>query len=154
VAKGFRQDAIGRALEETRAAGIHVIANYIFGLPDDDRASMEATLALALELNTEFANFYCAMAYPGSPLYEEALARGWTLPESWSGYSQHAEETLPLPTRHLAAGEVLRFRDQAFQAYYGNPRYLAMIDERFGAPAVAEVRAMAARPLVRRHAAS
>jgi radical SAM superfamily enzyme YgiQ (UPF0313 family) len=154
VAKGFRQEAIGRALDDTRAAGIHVIANYIFGLPDDDQASMEATLALALDLNTEFANFYCAMAYPGSPLYDEALARGWALPESWSGYSQHAEETLPLPTRHLTAGEVLRFRDQAFQAYFASPRYLAMIEQRFGPPAVAEVRAMAARPLARRFAAS
>jgi radical SAM superfamily enzyme YgiQ (UPF0313 family) len=154
VAKGFRQDAISRALEETRKAGIHVIANYIFGLPDDDLASMEATLALAQELNTEFANFYCAMAYPGSPLYEEARARGWALPESWSGYSQHAEDTLPLPTRHLSAGEVLRFRDRAFQAYFTSPRYLSMLEQHFGAAAADEVRAMAARPLARRHAAS
>ena len=41
-------------------------------------------------------------------------AEAGALPETWTGYSQHAVDTLPLPTRHLSAGEVLRFRDQAF----------------------------------------
>ena len=62
---------------------------------------MQQTLDLALDLNCEFANFYSAMAYPGSPLYEQALRLGWRLPDTWSGYSQHAVDTLPLPTNHL-----------------------------------------------------
>ena len=33
---------------------------------------MNETLELALELNTEHANFYPAQALPGSPLYFEA----------------------------------------------------------------------------------
>ena len=68
-----------------------------------------------MELKTEFANFYSAMAYPGSPLYRQAVANGWALPATWSGYSQHSVDTLPLPTRHVPAGEVLKFRDAAFQ---------------------------------------
>ena len=79
---------------------------------------MQRTLDLALDLNCEFANFYSAMAYPGSPLYEEAIRRGWRLPETWSGYSQHSVDTLPLPTRHISAGEVLSFRDRAFDTYF------------------------------------
>ena len=66
-----------------RDTNINVIGNYIFGLPEDDFDSMDATLKLALELNAEFANFYCAMAYPGSPLYRMALDRKWKLPETW-----------------------------------------------------------------------
>ena len=85
---------------------------------------MQRTLDLALELNCEFANFYSAMAYPGSPLYEQALSLGWALPEKWSGYSQHAVDTLPLPTRHVTAGEVLRFRDRAFDIYFSHLPYL------------------------------
>ena len=46
---------------------------------------MQQTLDLAIELNCEFANFYCAMAYPGSPLYRDALTEGWALPEDWGG---------------------------------------------------------------------
>ena len=58
-----------RIVRQIQAAGINVIGNFIFGLPDDDLETMQQTLALAQELNCEFANFYSAMAYPGSPLY-------------------------------------------------------------------------------------
>ena len=153
VEKGYDDELIFRTLEKVRAAGISVIGNYIFGLPEDDLATMQETLDLALELNCEFANFYCTMAYPGSPLYERALAEGWALPETWSGYSQHSVDSLPLRTRHLSAGEVLRFRDQAFQTYFKSPRYLDMVRARFGPATVREIEAMASHRLARRHAA-
>jgi hypothetical protein len=54
----------------------------VFGTPDDTIESMEDTLALALEANCEFANFYCAMAYLGSKLYELAIENKWDLPYS------------------------------------------------------------------------
>lgn len=151
VDKGFDQDDIFQAIEKVRSAGINVIANYIFGLPEDDLASMQATLDLALELNCEFANFYCAMAYPGSQLYNLALKEGWPLPESWSGYSQHAIDTLPLPTKHLPAGEVLRFRDRAFHVYFNSPDYLKMVTRKFGADTAEHVRQMASHKLERKH---
>src|SRR5262249_37990826 len=114
VDKRYRVDEVHDTIRKVKAAGINIIGNYIFGLPEDTIDTMQETLDLALDLECEFANFYCAMAYPGSPLYHQALARGWRLPATWSGYSQHAVETLPLPTRHLPAGDVLRFRDDAF----------------------------------------
>lgn len=152
VDKGFAQEDVYRTITSLRQAGIHVIANYIFGLPEDDLESMQETLDLAMELNCEFANFYCAMAYPGSPLYAVAAQSGWPLPETWSGYSQHSVDCLPLPTRHLPAAEVLRFRDRAFQAYYTNPAYLSMIEGTFGPPTAAHVREMTSHTLERRHA--
>lgn len=152
VDKRFTQEDIFRTLAAVRAAGINVIGNFIFGLPDDDLESMQQTLDLALELNCEFANFYCAMAYPGSPLYALALREGWPLPAQWSGYSQHAANTLPLPTRHLAARDVLRFRDHAFQVYFQSPHYLDMVTRKFGSATADHVRQMAAVPLVRQYA--
>lgn len=149
VDKSFTQDDIFSTIEKVRGAGINVIANYIFGLPEDDLASMQATLDLALELNCEFANFYCAMAYPGSPLYNLAIERGWQIPEKWSGYSQHAVDTLPLPTKHLSAGEVLRFRDHAFQAYFNNPAYLDMITRKFGYETAQHIRDMVSHGIQR-----
>ena len=150
VDKRFDQDEIYETLDKVRASGIHVIGNYIFGLPEDDHASMQATFDLAVELNCEFANFYATMAYPGSPLYETALAAGWRLPEQWSGYSQHAIDSQPLPTRHLSADEVLAFRDVAFQQYFRNPAYLASIHRKFGPQTVEEIRDMSAHKLPRR----
>lgn len=130
--KSLRHDDIVGIVREIQQAGIHVIGNYIFGLPDDDRASMRKTLKMALELNCEFANFYSAMAYPGSPLYLAAIANDWEVPKSWSGYSQHSYDCTPLPTEKASAAEVLEIRDDAFHEYFSNPRYLDMVTQRFG----------------------
>jgi anaerobic magnesium-protoporphyrin IX monomethyl ester cyclase len=149
VDKAFDQDEVFRVIGQVRDAGINVIGNYIFGLPEDDLDTMQSTLDLALELNCEFANFYSAMAYPGSPLYDEAIRQGVRLPARWTGYSQHARDTLPLPTRHVPAREVLRFRDEAFRRYYSHPRYLEMIGRRFGPETVEQIRQMTAYRLRR-----
>jgi len=123
---------IREVVRSIQDAGIRVIGNFIFGLPEDTRETMEETLQLAMDLNCEFINFYCAMAYPGSKLYDLAIAEGWDLPLAWHGFSQHSYEMLPLPTRCLPAAEVLRFRDEAFQRYFSNPEYLSMVEQKFG----------------------
>lgn len=152
VQKGYAQDDVYKTVEAVRAGGINVLANFIFGLPEDDLNSMKQTLDLALDLNCEFANFYSAMAYPGSQLYNIAVEEGWLLPEKWSGYSQHSVDTLPLPTRYLSGPEVLRFRDRAWQVYHNSPRYLDMITQKFGPGTAQHIREMASHEIVRQHA--
>jgi anaerobic magnesium-protoporphyrin IX monomethyl ester cyclase len=148
--KALRTENILAIVREIQAADINVIGNYIFGLPDDDLTTMGETLDLALQLNCEFANFYSAMAYPGSALHTQAVEKGWRLPENWSGYSQHSYDCLPLPTEKVSAAEVLRFRDNAFHIYFSNPRYLEMVSRRFGAETRRHVEQMALRRLHRR----
>jgi radical SAM superfamily enzyme YgiQ (UPF0313 family) len=151
VDKRYTVQAIHDTVRRVKEAGINIIGNYIFGLPEDDAGTMRRTLDLALELQCEFANFYSAMAYPGSPLYDQAVRLGWALPERWSGYSQHSVDTLPLPTRYLPAADVLRFRDEAFQAYFTHPPYLDMIERRFGGATVQHIRDMTSHRIARHH---
>jgi anaerobic magnesium-protoporphyrin IX monomethyl ester cyclase len=152
VDKRYEIDEVYDTVRRIKEAGINIIGNYIFGLPEDTSETMQRTLDLALDLNCEFANFYSAMAYPGSPLYDEALRRGWQLPEKWSGYSQHAIDTLPLPTRHITAGEVLSFRDRAFDTYFRHGPYLRMVKEKFGDATLAHIRDMTSHTLERKYA--
>jgi radical SAM superfamily enzyme YgiQ (UPF0313 family) len=140
VDKGSSAQVIDRAVEMTRQAGIWIGGNFIFGLPEDDRDSMRRTLDMALEYNFEYANFYAAMAYPGTELHELARREGIRLPDTWSGYGQFSEEALPMSTRHLTSAEVLRFRDEAFVEYNSNPRYHEMLRRTFGPPAVDYIR--------------
>ncbi len=157
VEKGrFGSTDILRTVERIKNHGIYVAANYIFGLPDDTYSSMEETLGLALALNAEWANFYCAMAYPGSPLHALAKEKGWTLPEDqggpgWIGYSQHGYDTLPLPTESLTATQVLAFRDSAFSKYFSSSSYLKNLKEKFGDSVVRHVEEMNGHTIRRRH---
>lgn len=149
VEKGrFGSEEILKVVSKIQGAGINVIGNYIFGLPDDTEESMNETLQLALAANCEFANFYSAMAYPGSKLFKEA--RPEDLPESWIGYSQHSYETRPLPTDTLTSAQVLAFRDYAFQRYFASQSYLALANRKFGADVVHHINRMRLQPLPRK----
>lgn len=148
--KQLRGPEIRSVVRSIQDEGIRVIGNFIFGLPDDTLETMRETLDMAKELNCEFANFYCAMAYPGSRLYDLAVKEGWHLPDSWHGFSQHSYEIRPLPTKYLKAEEVLKFRDEAFYEYFNNPVYLNMLDEKFGPKVKAHVEEMSRTKLKRR----
>ena len=133
VYKGrFENTDIEGVVNRIREQGINVMGNYIFGLPEDDVESMQETLDLAIHMNTEGANFYSAMAYPGSALYKQAIEQGWKLPENHSGFSQHSYDCQPLPTKYIGADVVLKFRDEAWQKYHTGDRYLDMIKNKFG----------------------
>jgi len=151
VEKNFGVKDIKNILEKVRAAGIKVGANFIFGLPDDTLETMQETLDLAIDLCPDWANFYSAMAYPGSKLYALALERNFALPETWLGYSQHAYETLPLPTEFVSAGEVLGFRDKAFQIFFTHPKYLNHVKTKFGTETVEHIKQMTSHHLARKH---
>ncbi|MEW5774316.1 MAG: radical SAM protein [Thermodesulfobacteriota bacterium] len=149
VSKGYRMDQVRQVVDMSYELGFHICANFIFGLPEDDYDSMNETLAHMLDINAEWANIYSAMAYPGSQLYDMAVAEGWPLPATWQGFSQYARESLPLPTRHLTGGQVLAFRDYAFNAYYTNPRYLNMIRRTFGEATLRHIQQMTEKRLQR-----
>lgn len=133
VSKGsFKDVNIRDVVKTTRASGMNVISNYIFGFPDDTHETMQQTLDLALELCTEMANMYPCQALPGSPLYYEAKAKGWPLPDSYGGYAFLSYDTQPLPTKFLTAAEVVKFRDDAWHAYFSHQPFLALIEKKFG----------------------
>jgi len=144
VSKGSFKDVNIRQVAKTiREHDINIIANYIFGFPEDTRETMQQTLDLALELNSEMANMYPCQALPGSSLYHLARANGWALPDSPAGYGFLSYESQPMPTRHCTAAEVLQFRDEAWQKYFTCPNFLALVERKFGSEQRRNVEAMA-----------
>jgi anaerobic magnesium-protoporphyrin IX monomethyl ester cyclase len=133
VSKGsFKEVNIREVCKTINDADINIISNYIFGFPDDTIETMQETLDLALELNTEMVNMYPCQALPGSPMYYKAKKNGWVLPSSYEGYAFLSYESQPLPTKYLTSAEVLKFRDDAWQKYFTNPNYLMLVERRFG----------------------
>jgi radical SAM superfamily enzyme YgiQ (UPF0313 family) len=132
VKGGYQEVKIRDVVKQIQDAGICVGANYIFGLPKDTHETMKATLDFAMDLKSEYANFYCVQGYPGSALYKEAKEKGWKLPDRYAGYSQHSYYTQNLPSEKLTAAEILKFRDEAWMRYFTDPSYLEMLERKFG----------------------
>jgi radical SAM superfamily enzyme YgiQ (UPF0313 family) len=148
--KIYGNDEIKDVVRRIQAAGIYIIGNYIFGLPDDSIERMQQTFDLALELNCEFANFYSAMAYPGSPLYDDAIRDNIQLPDTWKDFSQHGYNARPLENEYCSADEILSFRDKAFEAYFAHQPFLDMVKQKFGQDVVDHIKRMASIPLKRK----
>jgi radical SAM superfamily enzyme YgiQ (UPF0313 family) len=146
----FGDTDIRKVVKQIQGAGINVMANFMFGFPDDTYDTMTQTYDLACELNTEMVSMYPCFALPGSPLYQIAKQNGWQLPQTYEAWSFHSYECQPLPTQHLTAAEVLRFRDTHWQAYFTNSNYLGMIQTKFGLEARQHIEQMTKVRLKRR----
>lgn len=133
VSKGKFQDVqIDEIVRHVHDNDIEIMANYIYGLPGDNKDTIKKTYELSERLCTSGWNTYAAMALPGSKLYKEAIDNKVPLPTSYEGYSFHSYETLPLPTDFLSAAEILKLRDDAFIKYHTNKNFLNRIRSKFG----------------------
>lgn len=133
ITKGsFKEVNIRDVVKAIQDAGISVVGNYIFGFPNENILDLNSTFELAVHLNTEFANMYCAAALPGSPLYRKAKKNSWELPTTFEGFAFHSYDCQPLPTNFLSAKEVLAFRDSAWLGYNTGERFLSLVEKKFG----------------------
>lgn len=125
-------DQIKRANDIVHKAGIYIGGNYVFGLPGDTEETMAQTILLAKELNTEYANFFLLMPYPGTRFHKIAKELKYPLPETWGQYGFFAPDALPMRNEMLSAEQILKFRDRAFIEYFSGAKYQDMIREKFG----------------------
>ncbi|OPY88546.1 MAG: Oxygen-independent coproporphyrinogen-III oxidase 1 [Syntrophus sp. PtaU1.Bin208] len=115
--KGITVEQTKNAVQMAKEAGLRVAGHFILGLPGETEETLNETLALALTLPLDVAQFYAAVPFPGTRLYEEALSCGWL--KTAFGHSQnHASLELPdLPSERVEA-----FRRYAYSRFYRRPR--------------------------------
>ena len=75
--KGITVAQSREAVELAHRLGIRVAGHFMFGLPGETEETMAETLALALALPIDIAQFYVASPFPGTALYDEARGKGW-----------------------------------------------------------------------------
>jgi anaerobic magnesium-protoporphyrin IX monomethyl ester cyclase len=119
------------AIKMTRAAGINIMGNFLFGLPGDTLDGMKRNLEYAMKENFEYVNFYVALPYPGSAWYD-SLAVKFT---DWITFGQFTPNICADP-------EVVKFRDYAFKTYFSRSEYLSMIKSKFGHEAENHIKEM------------
>jgi radical SAM superfamily enzyme YgiQ (UPF0313 family) len=119
--KRLDEDAIRTAFINLRQAGIRSLGFFIFGYPGDTRASMAASVAYALDLDADFVNFYPAVPYPGTRLYDTCVREGLLTSDDWSRmeYSHYLLRGPELDER-----VVLEAIARARRDFYLRPRYL------------------------------
>jgi anaerobic magnesium-protoporphyrin IX monomethyl ester cyclase len=121
MVKRLEEQKIRAAFENLREAGIKSFAFFIFGYPGDTPESMAATIDYAIDLEPDFANFYPAVPYPGTALYDKVRKEGLLASEDWSKmeYSYYL-----LEGHGLNEQVVMAAINRAKRRFFLRPRYL------------------------------
>ncbi len=121
----------GANLEQTREAvclakeaGLEVVGHFVFGLPGETKETIRETYKFAEGLGLDYAQFYCAVPFPGTQLYDLARSNGWLNTSDWTGFEQNFS-VMDLPG--LSSTDVMKLRRKAYKDYYLRPRRIIRV---------------------------
>ena len=122
MVKRLERQKIEAAFKNMREAGIRSFAFFIFGYPGESLATINQTIDYAIELNPDFANFYPAVPYPGTELYNKVVREGLLVEEDWSRmeYSYYL-----LRGNGLDEQVVMDAINRAKRRFFIRPKYIA-----------------------------
>ena len=122
MVKRLERQKIQVAIDNMRDAGIRSFAFFIFGYPGESIDTINQTIDYAIELNPDFANFYPAVPYPGTELYNKVTREGMLTEEDWGRmeYSFYL-----LRGNGLDERVVMDAINRAKRRFFMRPRYLA-----------------------------
>ena len=110
---------IERAVRLTKEAGLEVTGHVMVGFPGETRADILETIKLVKRLGLDYVQPYCAVPFPGSPLYKKAKDAGWIKTADWSKFEQNFSV---LSTPFLSAKEAMSLRSKLIRDFYFDPR--------------------------------
>ncbi|MFX1510763.1 MAG: B12-binding domain-containing radical SAM protein [Promethearchaeota archaeon] len=94
----------------------------IIGHCQDSHQSLEAFRTWIDEVDPDIAVFMAMTPYPGTPLFEEALEKGWMVDPRWNQFDMvHAT----MPTEHLTREQVQKELFATYRRFYGWRRRIA-----------------------------
>ena len=117
--KNITLDMISRAVTLAKSAGLQVTGHVIVGFPMDTRDTIKITEKFIKTLDLDFVQYYCAMPYPGTELYAEAVKNRWLTTADWR-YWEHNYSVLDY--NHLKASEIMTLRRRLMIRHYCSPK--------------------------------
>ncbi len=106
------------AVRFAKEAGIKVVGHFALGLPGESEKTLKETIHFSITSGIDMAQFYCAVPFPGSSLYETATEKGWINGKSFEEFRQdNAVMNLP----GLKPEIVNLYRKRGFYKFYLRP---------------------------------
>ncbi len=75
--KGATPEMARKTFAATKRAGIRTMGYFILGIPVETYEDSLRTIEFAKELDADYAQFSVLSPFPNTPMYEDAMAKGW-----------------------------------------------------------------------------
>ncbi|MDH4209202.1 MAG: radical SAM protein, partial [Anaerolineae bacterium] len=119
--KRITLDQVRQAFKDCREVGIKTQAFFLFGVPGENRETIEETIQFAKEIDADSTQFAIAIPHPGTQLYETCMDNGWLVFDNWEDFA--AENSL-IETEALTREDVEKARIHAYRSYYLSPQFV------------------------------
>ncbi len=109
-----------------RKHGFELYLDFMIGAPGETREDILRTIAFAIELAPDYAQFAVTTPYPDTDLYRLGMAQRLFEGDPWRDFATapSADFTPPLMNEHLGREELMRLLDQAYREFYLRPGYI------------------------------
>jgi radical SAM superfamily enzyme YgiQ (UPF0313 family) len=84
IEKEVEIEAIYDAHRRCRQLGIRTYATFLVGNPGETAETVKRTIRVACGIRPNLAMFFVSTAYPGTPMYDEAVREGYVEPRWWA----------------------------------------------------------------------
>ena len=124
IKKGSNTKLIEEYVANAKKAGLMIHACYMVGNQGETHATMEKTLKAALRFNTDTAQFFPLIPYPGTEAYTWAKSNGYITGKYEDYLQEDGTLNCVLNTPELSAKELVDFCAYARKKYYMRPSYI------------------------------
>lgn len=124
IKKGTKVEQFYSYVAHAKKAGLLIHACYMVGNQGETRETMAETLKLALKLNTDTAQFFPLIPYPGTEAYQWARSNGYIVTDYEKYCLPDGTHNTVLSLPGLSSEEMVAFCNMARKRYYLRVGYI------------------------------
>lgn len=123
IKKGITVEQVKRDVAMVKKCGIEVRTFFILGLPGDTKASINASINLAIEVDSDYSTFYLPQVYPGARLFDITLKETQFTEEDILT-ALREDRVFYYPNQIIEHGELINLVRAAHKRFYHRLSYI------------------------------
>lgn len=124
IKKGITLDQVRRAVRLLRAAGIESVAYFMIGNLEETEGTIDNTIAFAVGLDPDYAQFTKATPYPGTAMYKELKLKNRIITDNWDDFDSFLKSRPVFVHKNLSSERIDDKLREAYKKFYYRPRQI------------------------------
>jgi radical SAM superfamily enzyme YgiQ (UPF0313 family) len=126
IRKNLDFDQVREVFALTQREGIETLGYFMIGLPTEKKEDVDKTVALMLSLPMDYSHIAIFTPYPGTAIYNEALAKGVYEVDYWRAFARNpTPDFVPRYWEENFTGTMLlEILKSAYAQFYARPGYM------------------------------
>jgi hopanoid biosynthesis associated radical SAM protein HpnJ len=135
IKKGMLIETAKRFTKDCHELGIKIHGTFILGLPGENAETIQETIRFATEINPHTVQVSLAAPYPGTFLYDQAVANGWLDASHAELIDDRGVQIAPLHYPHLSHTEIFDSVETFYRKFYFRaPKIASIVGEMVRSP--------------------